>query len=63
MATLFCAFKTVTGFGFYSCRQITQKMGGGAKRRHPSFGFYVLSKTYIAIAIAPQDAIRSFKLE
>jgi len=27
----------------------TQKMSGGAKRRHSSFGFYALSKTYIAI--------------
>ncbi|MEY3304929.1 MAG: hypothetical protein RLZZ139_3302 [Cyanobacteriota bacterium] len=25
-------------------------MSGGAKRRHSSFGFYVLIKTYIAIA-------------
>ncbi|GBO53472.1 hypothetical protein APA_1379 [Pseudanabaena sp. lw0831] len=28
-------------------------MSGGAKRRHSSFGFYVLSKTYIAIASQP----------
>jgi hypothetical protein len=26
-------------------------MSGGAKRRHSSFGFYVLSKTYIAIGV------------
>jgi len=27
-------------------------MSGGAKRRHSSLGFYVLSKTYIAIVVS-----------
>jgi hypothetical protein len=27
----------------------TQKMSGGAKRRHSSFGFYIPSKTYTGI--------------
>jgi hypothetical protein len=26
-------------------------MSGGASRRHSSFGFYVLSKTYVAISV------------
>jgi hypothetical protein len=30
----------------------TKTMSGGALRRHSSFGFYVLSKSYIAIHLA-----------
>jgi hypothetical protein len=30
-------------------------MSGGALRRHSSFGFYLLSKTYIAIKRNPED--------
>ncbi|OYQ63240.1 hypothetical protein B9G53_17935 [Pseudanabaena sp. SR411] len=33
----------------------TQKMSGGASLRHSSFGFYVLSKTCIAIVTAMAD--------
>jgi predicted ATPase len=31
-------------------------MSGGASRRHSSFGFYVLSKTYIAIEVKDMPA-------
>jgi hypothetical protein len=57
MAMPFFDFKALAGFVFAlvltimrieQCKK-TQKMSDGALRRHSSFGFSVLSKSYIAV--------------